>query len=357
MTEKKPDYSTSIIVGSDRQLSAPRSKLIRRGLEIAESLEKIVQTIVRNIVVEIDSDGFLKRHAILDPVSIEGKQISDVCLGHLLNEKDLSPKTLENYNYDIRIGDTIAVTIEPFRGGEPYLDKPRVVKEKRIGNEKVFIKPDKCPACGSEIALKVFRFSAVAYFCTGTACPGRIKAQLMSFFGRMGLNLNPELVKELVDKRMVLDVADFYFLKKNDLIRLNQMDEDSAQRFLDAIEKRRHPSFIQITQTLLEAGDFGWEWSWYTATQLRDIYGCNSIDDLLDDSVLAQIKSSPWINPNRIIKIINIMHDSKTLRLIEKLKRGGVVFPRRDRPLHDRATQAFNAAKRIKALRKFIDET
>lgn len=313
MTEKKPDYNTAIVIRGDHPISAPRSKLISRGKEVAESLDKLAQTVVRDIIVEIHNSGFLRRRAILDPVSIEGKQISDVSLGFMFNEKKLPPKRIEDY--DFRVGDT--VTIESI-GGFIFT---KVVKEKRTGNEKVFTTPDKCPACGCKIKMRGTDWPI--YYCTGNACPGRIKAQLMAFSDSMRINLNPELAKDLVDKKLVFDSADLYFLEKKNLMRLNKMDRGSAQRVLDAIEKSRHPELADIIHALLDTGG------------IRPIIGfevavnCSSINDLFDADKLARIKSI-WIKPNDVIAIQKLMNAPKTLEFLEKLKRGGVVFPHKN---------------------------
>jgi DNA ligase (NAD+) len=317
VSEKELDYNMHLVVWGDHRLSKQRSKLISRGREIAESLDKLALTVVRDIIVEIDTNGSLKRRAILDPVSIEGKLITDVSLGYAFNEKNLLPERKESY--DFRIGDT--VTIERISG---FFMPTNVVKEKRTGNEKVFTMPDKCPACGSKIETPR---PDCAYRCTGTACPGRIKAQLMAFSDLMRMDLDPELARELVDKKMVWDPADLYFLRKKDLMQLNKMDEDSAQRLLDAIEKSRHPELVDILSALLMTGDFPLGKSIGLGIELS--VHCNSISDLLDAGVLARIKSI-WIKPNDLIKKLHkLMYDSTTSKFLEKLKRGGVIFPRK----------------------------
>jgi len=321
VTEKKPDSNTAIVIGDDRRISAPRSRMISRGLENAESLEKTVLTIVRDIIVDIDKNGGLKRRGIIDPVCIKGEQISEVSLGPVLNAKELLPEQI--VGYDFRIGDTISIEhlFEPLPV-RPWLTV-KVVKEKRTGNEKVFTIPTKCPACGCKIKMR--RPDWPAYYCTGTACPGRIKAQLIAFSDSMHIDLKPELAKELVDKRMVSDSADLYFLKKKDLMRLNKMDEESAQRFLDAIERSRHPELANIIIALLEMGGIPLH------IGLEVAFRCNSINDLFDNDMLAQIKPNKYrlIQPNQILAVQKLVNEKKTLKFLDKLKKGGVVFPRK----------------------------
>jgi len=239
MTEKKSDNTTAIVIGGAYHISAPRSNLISRGKKIVESLEKMSLTIVKDIIVDIDINGYLKRLAIIDPVKINGEQIKEIYLGFVFNNKKLPPESIEKD--DIRIGDTLLLNTSPSN----FFDNlPKLVKEKRTGNEKIFKIPDKCPSCGSKIAMPPLHSRAC--YCTGLICPGRIKAQLIAFSDSMHIDLNDELAKELVDKKIVLDSADLYFLKKEDLMRLNGMSEDSAQRVLDAIEKSRYPEINNL---------------------------------------------------------------------------------------------------------------
>ena len=318
MTEKKPNYNMDIVIRGERWVPAPRSKMISRGLKAAESMVKMPLTIVRDIIVEINNSGYLRRWAIIDPVRIKGERIRElkkVSLGYVFNEKKLLPDMIDGY--DVRIGDT--VTIDHIFGGINLL---KVVKGKRTGNEKKLPMPVKCPACGSKIETLE---PDSAYYCTGDACPGRIKAQLIAFSDSMHIDLNPKLAKELVDKRMVSDPADLYFLNIKDLMRLNKMDEDSAQRVLDAIEKSRHPEVSNIIIAFLEMGGIRFN------VALELTHYCNSIDDLLDAEMIAQIKPNKYLGiyQDDIIAIQKLINDSKTLKFLEKLKRGGLVFPRR----------------------------
>lgn len=325
MTEKKPDNNTAIIVGGYHRLSAPRSKLISRGREIAESLEKRVVTIVRDIIVDIDTRGYLEKQAITDAVNLYGKETTRFFLGHVFNEKYLSPERRKwNESDDIRIGDTLAFEsiggdTLTFESSNDYLDwwQPKVVKEKRTGNEKIFAMSVKCPACGSKIETLE---PDSAYYCTANDCPGRIKAQIMAFSDSMHIDLSSELAKDLIDKKTVLDAADLYFLKKRDLIRLNKMDEKSAQRVLDAVGKSRHTELHNIIIALLETLGIR------SGVAIEVAVHCNSINDLFDAGTIALLISK-WYSSNDVIAIQKLINAPKILKFLKKLKRGGVVFP------------------------------
>jgi DNA ligase (NAD+) len=321
MSEKKHNYNKDIVIGGERWLSEPRSRMISRGLKIAESLERTALTIIRDIILDIRKDGLLIKVAIIDPVKIKGKQFSQFCVGPVFNEKELPADEIIR-DYDYRIGDTITIEYSGPDYVLPFM-QTNVVKEKRTGSEKVFITvPDKCPVCGCK--LKIGQLHPGYYYCIGNACPGRIKAQLISFSNSMGIGLKPEMAKDLVDKRMVSDASDLYFLKKKDLMQLNEMNEQSAQRILDAIEKSRHLNpYNMIFAFLVMEGIRS------TAAFELSSY-CNSIDDLLDAEIIAKIRPNKYLGiyQDDIIRIQKLIKQLRTLKFLEKLKKGGVVFSR-----------------------------
>jgi DNA ligase (NAD+) len=51
--------------------------------------------------------------------------------------------------------------------------------------------------------------------------------------------LGIKLIDQLVDKGLVTDVADIYYIKKDQLIALERMADKSAQNIIDAIEKSK----------------------------------------------------------------------------------------------------------------------
>jgi len=136
---------------------------------------------------------------------------------------------------DIRIGDW--VTIE--RAGDviPYVVGP--IKEKRTGHEKHFKMVTRCPACDA----KVVRIEGeVAYRCTGTACPARLRETLKHFAGKNAMDidgLGEKLVAQLVEKRLVRSFADLYRLDAEALADLERMGPKSAANLVEAIDASR----------------------------------------------------------------------------------------------------------------------
>jgi len=150
-------------------------------------------TRILDIQANVGRTGTLTPVASLETVPIGGVMVKSASLH---NMDEIARK-------DIRIGDTVVVE----RAGDviPYVVK--VLTEKRTGDEKQFVMPERCPVCGSE----VFREEGeAAYRCIGISCPARLKESL-KFFGSRGAmdieGLGGKLIDQLVERGLVRDVA------------------------------------------------------------------------------------------------------------------------------------------------------
>ncbi len=117
-------------------------------------------TRILDIQAQVGRTGTLTPVASLEPVPIGGVIVKSASLH---NMDEIARK-------DIRIGDTVVVE----RAGDviPYVVK--VLEEKRTGEEKQFVMPERCPVCGSE----VFREEGeAAYRCIGISCPAQAQRE------------------------------------------------------------------------------------------------------------------------------------------------------------------------------------
>ena len=263
------------------------------------------QTIVKDIFVSVGRTGALTPVAILEPVRVAGVEVSRATLH---NEDEVKRK-------DVRVGDTVVVQ----RAGDVIPEVVRVIEEERTGNEKPFIMPDKCPICGS----KVERPSGESvHRCTNLACPAQIKETLAHFASKAGMDiegLGYKLLEQMADKRMIEDPADLYFLQKGDLMKMDRMGDKLAQNLLNAIDKSRNPSLSNLIYALGIRN---------VGTHLADVLARNfkSMDNLAEQERDA-LESTHEIGPVVAESIHNFFHNPKNLRVLEKLKKGRVVFP------------------------------
>jgi DNA ligase (NAD+) len=189
-------------------------------------------TTVLDIVVQVGRTGALTPVAVLAPVEVGGVTVSSATLH---NQEEIERK-------DIRIGDAVVVT----RGGDVIPEVVKPIPSRRTGGERGFRMPSACPACGTPV---VRGEGEVIARCPNAACSAQLKAALAHFARREAVNiegLGEKLVVQLVDRGLVRTPADFYVLKKEDLLGLERMAEKSAQNLLDAIAASRATTLARL---------------------------------------------------------------------------------------------------------------
>jgi DNA ligase (NAD+) len=182
------------------------------------------ETKLKAITIQVGRTGALTPVAELEPVHLAGTVVKRATLH---NEDELRRK-------DIRIGDT--VTIE--KAGEIIPAVIGVVLTKRNGTETIFQFPKQCPECGSQISRGAVDDEAAVWRCTNPDCPAQVRGRLEHWCARGAMDIEgggEVLVKQLVAKALVRDVADLYSLTLSDLMTLERMGEKSAQNFLDGV--------------------------------------------------------------------------------------------------------------------------
>jgi DNA ligase (NAD+) len=165
------------------------------------------QTKLKDITIQVGRTGTLTPVAELEPVFLAGSTISRATLH---NEEEIKRK-------DIRIGDTVIIE----KAGEVIPAVIGFVKEKRPRDAKPFDFYNhihgKCPACGGPIARDP---EFVAWRCENIACPAQLKRTIGHFASRGAMDIEgmgEELVDKFVDKQLVRDAADIYFLEKQEI--------------------------------------------------------------------------------------------------------------------------------------------
>lgn len=189
-------------------------------------------TKVHHIMVSVGRTGALTPIAMLNPVEIGGVTVSRASLH---NVEEVARK-------DIRPGDEVKVE----RAGDVI---PDVVERIEIpGQERAnpFTPPTECPVCHSHTIQE-----GPVLYCTGqTVCPAQLKGSLELFASKGALNidgLGKKTVAQFVDQGLVKNLADFYTLTKDQLLRLEGFAEKSATQLLEGIEKSKQaplPRFI-----------------------------------------------------------------------------------------------------------------
>ena len=182
-------------------------------------------TRVNDIVVQVGRTGALTPVAMLEPVQLGGVTVSRSTLH---NEDEIE-------RLGLKIGDYVLVE----RGGDVIPKVVKVIESKRTGKEKKFHPPVKCPVCGGLISRP--EGEAVSR-CIAADCGAQLTGRLLHFASRRAMRiegLGLALAEQLLDRKLVKDVADLYTLTIDDLASLDRMAEKSASNVLAQIEESK----------------------------------------------------------------------------------------------------------------------
>src|SRR4029077_13833482 len=89
----------------------------------------------------------------------------------------------------------------------------------------------------------------VAYRCVNAACPAQLKESLLHFAGRRAMDidgLGEALVEQLVEEKMVRDVADLYGLTHEAVAGLERMGDKSTTNLLEEIEASKKAELSRL---------------------------------------------------------------------------------------------------------------
>ncbi len=175
-----------------------------------------------DIQVNVGRTGVLTPFAVLEPVVVGGARVS---LATLHNEGDIRRK-------DIRIGDTVIVQ----RAGEVIPQVVGPIVQLRTGEEREFVMPERCPACGTPVSRDP---AEAAVYCPNAACPAQ-QIRLIEHFASRGAmdieGLGEKMAIALYQAGLVRSVAEIYALTKEQLLQLDKVGEKTAENLLRSIE-------------------------------------------------------------------------------------------------------------------------
>lgn len=261
---------------------------------------EIKSTKLLDIEVTVGRTGVLTPTAIFEPVSLGGTTVSRA--------------SLHNQDYidtlSLRIGDTIDVR----KAGEII---PEVIKAYNHDlNIPVFRLPSICPSCGE----KVVRFSdEAATRCINPECPGQAVRNIIYFASKDAMDirgLGPSIVTQLVENELISNVADLYYLKKEDLLKLDKFKDRSCDNLLTAIENSKNNNLDRLI-TALGIRNCGSK----AAVLICDRFG--NID-LISSASRSDIADIPGIGPKIAESVCEFFSRAGTSDLINKLRDAGL---------------------------------
>jgi len=266
-------------------------------------------TILRDIVVQVGRTGMLTPVALLEPVNVGGVTVSRATLH---NADEVKKK-------DVRVGDRVRV----MRAGDVIPEVAERIPEKGEKREKEFSMPEKCPVCGAEVVRE-----GAYYFCpAGLSCPAQLHGHVVHYASRDAMDietLGDKVAKQLVDRLMVKDLADLYYLKPEDFLELEGFAEKSAHKLYESIQKTKNPPLDRFLYALgiRHVGQ-------HIARVLAIEFG--SLDALKKAS-LEDLKNIHEIGPEIAESVYNFFHQEKNLFIVERLLKAGMKVQKVERP-------------------------
>ncbi len=253
-----------------------------------------------DIGVNVGRTGALTPFAVLEPVQLGGVTIRKASLH---NFEDLQRK-------DIRIGDTVTIR----RAGDviPYVVGPVVAA--RTGEEKVYQLPQVCPSCGEPA---VSSEDEVAVYCINVACPEQLVRGVNYFAAVMDIEgLGERTAQLLVERELVRDAADLYYLQRESLLGLEGFAEKSTDNLLAAIEASKERPLSQILAAL------GIRNVGFTVAQLLTQH-YHSLDDLAKAG-RESLEAIEGMGPHTAGTVVEWFAHPGNQKFVEKLRRAGV---------------------------------
>ncbi len=254
--------------------------------------------------VTVGRTGVLNPNAVLEPVEIGGVVVRNA---QLHNYDDIQRK-------DIRIGDTVWVK----RAGEviPHVIGP--VVDLRDGSEQIILPPERCPFCDAPV-IKIA--GEVAIYCDNPACPEQLVRRIEYFVSRGAMdmdNFGSQTGELLINAGLIHDVADIYYLQRDDLLKLEGFKDKKVDNLLAGIEISKG----QPPERLLTALGIPFVGNVVAGLLVDELGGLDELATVTED----RLREIEGVGPQIAKAVALWFADERNLALLDKLRRAGLRF-------------------------------
>ena len=260
------------------------------------------ETLLKDIICQVGRTGAITPMAILEPVKVAGSTISKTTLH---NEDFIKEK-------DLKIGDRVIIQ----KAGDVIPEVVEAVKSKRTGEEKEFIMPKVCPVCG---APTIREDGEAVTRCTGIECSAKALRNIVHFASKEGMEIDGlgySIIEQLLDKKLINNIADIYSLKLEDVASLKKNGKKFAQNLIDAIEKSKSNDLFKLI-TGLGIRHIGAKSAKNLARKFR------TMDSLMNASI-EELSVQNDVGEITAKSIYEFFREEQSIDLINKLKLAGV---------------------------------
>lgn len=195
-----------------------------RGAIAYKFSPKEATTILLDVKFQVGRTGVITPVAILSKVNIAGAMIERATLHNMDQIKKL----------DLKIGDTVILS----RAGDVIPQITQVLFNLRTGNEREIIIPTKCPI-DEALIIK----DGVFYKCSNINCGARLRESIRHFISKNAFNIEGvgiKILEKFIDEGLILDAADIFLLKKDDITKIPRMGDKSAENIIREINNKKN---------------------------------------------------------------------------------------------------------------------
>ena len=264
---------------------------------------------VTDILVQVGRTGVLTPKAVLEPVRLAGTTVTSATLH---NQDFISEK-------DIRIGDTVLVR----KAGEIIPEVLSVVIEQRPEGTRPYFLPSVCPVCGAPVE----RDEDGAHIrCTGSECPAQLLRNLAHFASRDAMDIDGmgiAVVENLVGAGLVKTPGDLYFLREEDIAKLDRMGKKSAQNLISAIGNSKSQDLSRLIYAF-GIRQVGQKAGKVLAAHFKTL-------DALETATLEELTAIDDIGEITAHSLMEWMSSPQSRHLIARLREAGVNMTATDR--------------------------
>lgn len=260
------------------------------------------QTVIKDILLQVGRTGVIAPVAECEPVLLAGSTISRVTLH---NEDFIREK-------DIRIGDTVIIE----KGGDVIPKVTSVVTGKRPPKTVPFKFPKECPVCGAAISKTE---GESAWRCDNPSCDAQIKRRIEHFCSRDAMDIasfGEAVIAMLVDRGLIRDAGDLYYLKYDDLVALERMGPKSAQNLMTAVEKSKTQSLERLI--------YGLGIRFVGEESAKDLARHFRTLDALLLATADELSQIPGIGERTAASIAGFFRNTENKKIIKKITDAGV---------------------------------
>ena len=241
-------------------------------------------TVVRDIVISIGRTGAATPVAVFDPVVVAGTTVQHASLH---NADEIARK-------DIRIGDTVII----YKAGDIIPQVQMILAELRPKTSRKFDYEAELAKQYPDLEFER-PTGEVVYRVKGDAGTLLLKKAVEHFASRGALDidsLGEKNVIALIDAQLVLDVADIYTIRKQDLLQLDRFAEISANKLIAAIADKKHPPLSRFlyglgirhigAQSAIDLSHAFKNLDRIGTASYKELMGVDGIGEIVADSIL-----------------------------------------------------------------------